>query len=121
MIFKPKLQRGIKEILARKLFKTSDFQKLSYMLGVDKLDVGCVKTIIFLFNIGIPNYELFDDIDTAYENFIQKVMAVIDNLAPSKNKRIKGTSQNWFDVEIMEKIRDRDSLLDRNVKIDRIA
>ena len=103
MIFKPKLQRGIKEILARKLFKTSDFQKLSYMLGVDKLDVGCVKTIIFLFNIGIPNYELFDDIDTAYENFIQ------------------GTSQNWFDVEIMEKIRDRDSLLDRNVKIDRIA
>ena len=109
MIFKPKLQRGIKEILARKLFKTSDFQKLSYMLGVDKLDVGCVKTIIFLFNIGIPNYELFDDIDTAY------------NLAPSKNKHIKGTSQNWFDVEIMEKIRDRDSLLDRNVKIDRIA
>ena len=25
-------------------------------------------------------------------------MAVIDNLAPSKNKRIKGTSQDWFDV-----------------------
>ena len=31
-------------------------------------------------------------------------MAVIDNLAPSKNKLIKGTSQNWFDAEIMEKI-----------------
>ena len=53
--------------------------------------------------LSFPNYELFDDIDTAYENFIQKVMAVIDNLAPSKNKRIKGTSQNWFDAEIMEK------------------
>ena len=25
------------------------------------------------------------------------------NLAPSKNKHIKGTSQNWFDAEIMEK------------------
>ena len=37
-------------------------------------------------------------------------MAVIDNLAPSKNKRIKGTSQNWFDAEIMEKISDRDKL-----------
>ena len=46
----------------------------------------------------------------AYENFIQKFMAVIDNLAPSKNKRIKGTSQNWFDAEIMEKISDRDKL-----------
>ena len=37
-------------------------------------------------------------------------MAVIDNLAPSKNKHIKGTSQNWFDAEIMEKISDRDKL-----------
>ena len=60
--------------------------------------------------LSFPSYELFDDIDTAYENFIQKVMAVIDNLAPSKSKRIKGTSQNWFDAEIMEKISDRDKL-----------
>ena len=48
--------------------------------------------------LNFSNYELFDYIDTAYENFIQKVMAVIDNLAPSKNKRIKGTLQNWFDA-----------------------
>ena len=53
--------------------------------------------------LSFPNYELFDDIDTAYENFIQKVMPVIDNLAPSKNKCSKGTLQNWFDAEIMEK------------------
>ena len=57
-----------------------------------------------------PNYELFDDIDKAYENFIQKVMAVIDNLASSKNKRINHTSQDWFDTEIMEKINERDKL-----------
>ena len=31
-------------------------------------------------------------------------MAVIDNLAFSKSKRIKGTSQDWFDAEIMEKM-----------------
>ena len=37
-------------------------------------------------------------------------MIVTDNLAPSKNKRIKGTSPNWFDVEIMEIISDRDKL-----------
>ena len=58
--------------------------------------------------LSFPNYELFDNIDTAYERFIQKVMAVIDNLAPSKNKR-KGASQNWFDLEIMKKISDRDN------------
>ena len=60
--------------------------------------------------ISFPNYELFDQIDAACENFIQKVIAVIDNLAPSKNKRITGTSQNWFDAEIIEKISDRDKL-----------
>ena len=37
-------------------------------------------------------------------------MAVIDNLASSKNKRIKGTWQDWFDAEIKEKISDRDKL-----------
>ena len=37
-------------------------------------------------------------------------MAVIDNLALSKSKYIKGTSQNWFDAEIREKISDRDKL-----------
>ena len=61
--------------------------------------------------LSFPKYELFDDIDPAYENFIKKVMAVIDNLASSKNKGIKGTLQNWFDAEIMEKISDRDKLL----------
>ena len=35
-------------------------------------------------------------------------MAVIDNLALNKNKCIKGTSEDWFDDEIMEKINERD-------------
>ena len=30
-------------------------------------------------------------------------MAVIDNLAPSESKCIKGTSQDWFDAKVMEK------------------
>ena len=54
--------------------------------------------------INFPNYELFDDIHKAYENFIQKVMAVIDNLPPSKSKRVKGTSKDRFGAEIMENI-----------------
>ena len=37
-------------------------------------------------------------------------MAVIDNLAPSKNNRIKGTLQDWFDPEFMEKISEREKL-----------
>ena len=53
-----------------------------------------------------PNYELFDDIDKAYENFIWKVMAVIDNLAPSK-KQLRVHCKIGlmkYHAEIMEKI-----------------
>ena len=32
------------------------------------------------------------------------------NLALSKNKRIKGTSEDWFDAEIMKKINERDKV-----------
>ena len=43
-------------------------------------------------------------------------MAVIHNLALSKSKYIKGTSQNWFDAEIREKISDRDKLFFKKIK-----
>ena len=58
--------------------------------------------------VSFLNYEFFDD--KVLENFFQKVMEVIDNLAPSKNKRIKSTSQDWFDAEIMEKINKTDNI-----------
>ena len=37
-------------------------------------------------------------------------MAVIDSLAPSKNKRVKGTSQDWFGAELMENITGRQAI-----------
>ena len=39
----------------------------------------------------------------AYSNFIQKLMEVIDKVAPVKSKRIKRNSQEWFDSGISEK------------------
>ena len=44
----------------------------------------------------------------AYSDFIQKLMKVIDKVAPVKNKRIKRNSQEWFDSEISEKLIIRD-------------
>ena len=86
----------------------SDHQLIYCTRKIARIKSHCRKQITFrslknyspeiyeetLRKLCFPNYELFDDIDTAYENFIQKVMPVIDNLAPSKNNRIKGTSQN---------------------------
>ena len=38
--------------------------------------------------LNVPNNELFYDIDKPYEHFIQKATVVIDNITPSKDKRI---------------------------------
>ena len=45
-----------------------------------------------------------------YSDFFQKLVTVIDNIAPCKNKRVKGNTQNWFDREVLEKLRSRDKL-----------
>ena len=37
-------------------------------------------------------------------------MAVIDNFALSKNKRTKGTPQDWFDAEFMGRKNEREKL-----------
>ena len=57
-----------------------------------------------------PNYEYFEDVNQAYSDFFQKLMAVIDNVAPCKTKRVKGNTQNWFGGEVLEKLRSRDKL-----------
>ena len=41
-------------------------------------------------------------------------MAVIQNLALSKNKCIKGTSEDWFNDEIKEKINVRDKVFKKS-------
>ena len=46
----------------------------------------------------------------AYENFIQKLMTVIDKLAALQTKRVKGNSQEWFDGEPIEGIALQDKL-----------
>ena len=95
----------------------SDHQLIYCTKETTRIKSYCYKQITFcslknyspviykeaLRKLSFLNYELFDDIDTGYENFIQKAMPVVDNLASIKNKYIKGTSQNWFDAEIMGK------------------
>ena len=71
-----------------------------------------------------PNYENFGDANGAYSNFFQKLMIVIDKIAPCKRKWVKGNTQKWFDGEVLEKLnlrnnvlrnsRNRDSILIKN-------
>ena len=49
-----------------------------------------------LSKVYFPNYENFSDVNKAYENFIQKLMSVIDKLAPFKTKRVQGNSPETY-------------------------
>ena len=60
--------------------------------------------------IKFSNYELFGDIGEAYKNLIEKVIAVTDNFAPIKDKRVKSTSQDCFDAQIMIKNKERSAI-----------
>ena len=62
--------------------------------------------------INLPNYEYFEDVNRAYSDVFQKLMTVIDDVAPCKTKRVKGNTQNWFDGEVLEKLRSRDKLFE---------
>ena len=50
----------------------------------------------------------------AYSNFIQKLMEVIDKVAPVKNKRIKRNSREWFDCELSAKVITWDKLFKKH-------
>ena len=64
--------------------------------------------------INFPNYEYFEDVNQVYSDLFQKLMAVIDNVAPCNTKQVKGNTQNWFDGEVLEKLRSRDNSLMRS-------
>ena len=41
----------------------------------------------------------------AYNDFIQKIMSVIDKIRPIKERRVKQTSQEWCDRETADEIK----------------
>ena len=54
--------------------------------------------------IDFPNYENFVDANESHSNFFQKLMTVIDKIAPHKSKRVKEDTQKWFDGGVLERL-----------------
>ena len=61
--------------------------------------------------VNFPDYEVFFDINAAYSDFFSKLSKVVNQMAPEKTKRVKSTTQEWYDGEIIRKTSDRDRLL----------
>ena len=79
--------------------------------------------------LDFPNYNNFENTKDAYSKFIQKVIGIINLVAPVKSNWIKQNYQEWLDDEVAEKIIVRDKLFKKFEKlklhidkeIDRIA
>ena len=67
--------------------------------------------------INFPEYKNFDNVNDAYSKFIQKLVEVIGKVALVKNKRIKGSFQEWLDSEISEILIRLDKLFKKYKKI----
>ena len=63
-----------------------------------------------LSQLNFPNYQNDNEINEAYNDFIQKIMSVIDKVTPIKERRVKQNSQEWFDEEIVDEIKSRGKL-----------
>ena len=66
-----------------------------------------------LSNISFPNYETFTNMNAAYSDFTEKLMSVINKIAPIKTMRAKSHTEEWFDGEVLENIKLRDKLFKR--------
>ena len=60
--------------------------------------------------VAFSNYEKYHDINKVYNNFFQKLIELVNNIAPLKTVRIKNASNKWFDSGIAEKLSIRDKL-----------
>ena len=63
-----------------------------------------------LSKLNFPNYQNFNDINKAYNDFIQNIMNFVDKVTPLKERQVKQSSQEWFDEEIANEIKNRDKL-----------
>ena len=94
----------IQEKKARQIFRKTNIPYpliRTYVRNVKKTVTG----------VFFPNYQNSNDATEACYDFIQKIMVAIDKVAPIKERRIKHNSQEWFDGEISEAIKNRDKLL----------
>ena len=75
-----------------KTIKTRSLKKYTAENFCDKLN-----------DVNFPNYSEFDDVNNAFVDFLEKLMQSVDEIAPYREFRVKGHTEDWFDGEIMKR------------------
>ena len=58
--------------------------------------------------VNFLNYERFSNVDAEYTDFLNKLMNATNEIAQSKEIRIKNNNQDWFDREFADLIHVRE-------------
>ena len=99
MIFCTRKIKKKKKVGAHKQISFRSFK--TYLVDEYEKDLGKVT---------FPNYEKNHNINKAYYDFFQKLIEVVNNIAPLKTAIIKNTNNEWFHREIAEKLSIKDKL-----------
>ena len=62
-------------------------------------------------DVNFANYSEFADVNDAFVDFSDKLKQAVDGIAPYREFRVKGHTEDWFDGAIMERINNRDKLI----------
>ena len=87
-----------------KTIKTRSLKKYTADKFCDKLN-----------DVNFANYSEFD-VNHAFVDLSDKLFQAVDWIAPYREFRGKGHTEDWFDGEIMERIKNRDKLLKKYKK-----
>ena len=60
--------------------------------------------------VNFLNYERFSNIGAVYTDFLNKLMKIINEIAPNKEIRIKNNNQDWFHRGVADLIHVREKL-----------
>ena len=64
-----------------------------------------------LTKINFPDYNIFSNVNVARLDLVEKILSVVDEIAPFKDLRIKSNTQDWFGEEFAEAIKLREKPL----------
>ena len=64
-----------------------------------------------LTKINFPDYNIFSNVTIAYLDLVERILSVIDEIAPFKDLRIKSNTQDWIDDKVVEAIKPREKRL----------
>ena len=53
----------------------------------------------------------FSNVNIVYLDLVERIVSVVDKIAPFKDLRIKNNTQDWFDDEVAEAINSREKRL----------